>query len=90
MLQMSYSYAYNLYCIFTYTIFIISTPSWGSLTCRTSAFPSLLVVPSFLAPRHLMIFSTSFCKDLFMHVNCSQTGQKKTLPQLFLVGVLFL
>lgn len=35
---MSYSYAYNLYCIFTYTISIISTPYWGSLTCRTSAF----------------------------------------------------
>lgn len=78
--QMSYDYAYNLHFIFICAIFlIISTYYWGSLTFRTGAFPSLLVIVSFRSTQSSDNTFNTFLLRPFTHANGSQRQALKSL-----------
>lgn len=86
--QMSYDYAYNLHFIFICAIFlIISTYYWGSLTFRTGAFPSLLVIVSFRSTQSSdNTFNTFLLRSIYTCKWISETGPKITPLQLSLAG----
>lgn len=85
---MSYDYAYNLHFIFICAIFlIISTYYWGSLTFRTGAFPSLLVIVSFRSTQSSdNTFNTFLLRSIYTCKWISETGPKITPLQLSLAG----